>query len=58
MKTMETKTNQNQIVIKTNSENEKQKLPLNLVLTLAAGTVAGMAVIFGLFWGAELLLGF
>jgi len=56
MKTMETKTNQNQIVIKTNPENEKQKLPLNLVITLAAGTIAGVAVIFGLFWGAEMLL--
>jgi len=53
---METKTNQNQIVIKTNPENEKQKLPLNLVITLAAGTIAGVAVIFGLFWGAEMLL--
>jgi hypothetical protein len=53
---METKTNQNQIVITTNSDNEKQKLPLNLVITLAAGTVAGVAVIFGLFWGAEMLL--
>ena len=52
---METKTNQNQIVIKTNPENEKQKLPLNLVITLAAGTIAGVAVIFGLFWGAEML---
>lgn len=54
---METKTNQNQIVIKTNPENENQKLPLNLVITLAAGTIAGVAVIFGLFWGAEILLG-
>lgn len=53
---METKTNQNQIVIKTNPENEKQKLPMNLVITLAAGTIAGVAVIFGLFWGAEMLL--
>jgi len=56
MKTMETKTNQNQIVITTNPDNEKQKLPLNLILTLAAGTIAGVAIIFGLFWGAEMLL--
>ena len=53
---METKTNQNQIVITTKSDNEKQKLPLNLLLSLAAGTIAGMALIFGLFWGAEMLL--
>lgn len=55
--TMETKTNQNQIVITTMSENEKQKLPFNLLLILAAGTIAGMALIFGLFMGAEMLMG-
>ena len=55
---METKTSQNQIVITTQSDDEKQKLPMNLLLTLAAGTIAGMMAIFGLFWGAELLLGF
>jgi hypothetical protein len=54
---METNTNQNQIVITTISENEKQKLPFNLLLTLAAGTIAGMALIFVLFMGAEMLLG-
>ena len=54
---MEAKTNQNQIVITTISENEKQKLPMNLIFTLAAGTITGMVVIFGLFWGAEKLLG-
>lgn len=52
---METTTDQ--IVIKTNSENEKQRLPLNLLISLAAGAIAGMALIFGLFWGAEVLLG-
>lgn len=57
MRTMETKANQNQIVITTQSDDEKQKLPMNLLLTLAAGAVAGMMAIFGLFWGAELLLG-
>ncbi len=57
MKTMETKTNQNQIVITTLSDDEKQKLPMNLLLTLAAGAIAGMVVIFGLFWGAEKLMG-
>lgn len=54
---METKTNQNQIVITTTSENEKQRLPFNLLLTLAAGTIAGMALIFGLFMGVEMLMG-
>jgi hypothetical protein len=54
---LETKTNQNQIVITTISENEKQKLPFNLLITLAAGTIAGMALIFGLFMGVEMLLG-
>lgn len=54
---METKTNQNQIVIQTKPENEKQKLPLNLIITLAAGTIAGVTLILGLFMGVELLLG-
>ena len=53
---METNANQNQIVI-TTAENEKQKLPINLILTLAAGAITGMVVIFGLFWGAEKLIG-
>lgn len=56
-KTMETRVNHNQIVIKTSTENEKQKLPLNLLISLAAGAIAGVAIIFGLFWGAEMLLG-
>ncbi len=56
-KTMETKTSQNQIVITTRSDNEKQKLPVGLILILAAGTIAGIAIIFFLFWGAEKLLG-
>ncbi len=54
---METKANQDQIVITMNSEERKQKLPLNLILTLAAGTIAGMAIIFGLFWGVEKIIG-
>jgi hypothetical protein len=52
---METKVNQNQIVITTGSDDEKQKLPVNLILSLAAGAIAGVAIIFGLFWGAEML---
>ena len=47
-----------QIIIKTSNENVKQKFPLNLLITLAAGAIAGVAVIFGLFWGLEILLGF
>ena len=54
---MEIETNQNQIVITTLSENEKQKLPMSLILTLAAGAITGMVVIFGLFLGAEILMG-
>ena len=54
---METKVNQNQVVIELNSEERKQKLPLNLILTLAAGTIAGMILIFGLFWGVEKIIG-
>lgn len=54
---METKTNQNQVVITFNSEERKQKLPMHLIVTLAAGTLTGVAIIFGLFWGAEFLFG-
>ncbi len=53
---MESRTNQNQIVI-TTSDNEKQKLPINLIFTLVVGAITGMVVIFGLFWGAEKLMG-
>lgn len=52
---METKVNQNQIVITTGSDDEKQKLPVNILISLASGIIAGVAIIFGLFWGAELL---
>ena len=54
---METRTDQNQIVIKTVSDNEKQRLPMNILLALAAGTIAGVAIIFGLFWGARMMFG-
>ena len=53
---MEKKVSQNQIVIKTIAENGKQKLPMNLIISLALGTVAGVAIIFGLMWGAELIM--
>lgn len=54
---METQTNQNQIVINTDRENEKKMLPMHMLVTLAAGAVAGVAVIFTLFWGIEKLFG-
>lgn len=54
---MKTKENQNQVVITVAPEDERQKLPLNLLITLAAGAIAGVAVIFGLFWGVEKLVG-
>ena len=54
---METKTDQNRIVIKTIPKNEKQKFPVNLLFSLAAGAVSGVAFIFAVFWGAEKLLG-
>lgn len=54
---METKTNQEQIVITLNPEEMKQKLPVNLIVSLVAGMFAGVAIIFGLFMGATLLFG-
>lgn len=54
---METQTNQNQIVINTDPENEKKLLPVNMLVTLAAGAIAGVAVIFTLFWGIEKIFG-
>lgn len=54
---MKTQTNQNQIVIKTDTENEKKMLPMNMLFTLAAGAIAGVAIIFGLFWAVEKLFG-
>ncbi len=55
---METKKNQNQVVITLDSEEKKQKLPLALVVTLTVGTLTGVAVIFGLMWGIEKLVSF
>ena len=54
---MEAKNVHNQIVITTRSDDEKQKLPVNLFISLAAGAIAGVAIIFALFWGAEMLFG-
>jgi hypothetical protein len=44
-----------QIVITSDKENEKQKLPMSLLLPLAAGAISGLLAIFGLIWGIELL---
>ena len=52
---METKTVYNQIVIKTDVYKEKQKLPINILIYLAAGALAGIALIFGLFAFIEIL---
>ena len=54
---METQTSQNQIVISTDPENEKKMLPVHMWITLAAGALAGVALIFTLFWGMEKLFG-
>lgn len=54
---LETKSEQNQIIIKTDLEHETQKLPVKLLLSLAAGAVTGVLSIFGLFWGIEKIFG-
>jgi len=56
MKTIKQMENQNQIVISTSSDDEKQSLPLNVVAWLALGALVGLTVIFGLFMGANYLL--
>lgn len=55
---METKKNQNQIVITMNSDDKKQKLPMNLIIPMAAGTLAGTAITIGLFIVLKTLFGF
>ena len=52
MKTIKQSEIQNQIVIST-SEDEKQSLPVNVMFWLALGALAGLALIFGLFMGAN-----
>ncbi len=54
---METKKNQNQITITMKSDDEKQKLPLNLVIPMIAGALTGTSIIFGLLIGIKMLLG-
>ena len=51
------RTNENQIVINTTSSTSRQRLPLNLMISLAAGSVAGVMIIFGLIWAAKMLAG-
>lgn len=54
---METKKNQNQIVITMNSEDEKQKLPMSLILPMVAGAIAGTGIILVILMGVKLLFG-
>ena len=52
---MKTETNHHQIVIKTNADDENQKLPVNILIYLAVGALTGVALIFGLFAAVEFL---
>jgi hypothetical protein len=54
---METERNHNQIIIRTSTKDEKQKIPVNILLSLAAGAIAGVMIIFVLFWGLKILFG-
>ncbi len=53
---METKKNQNQIVVTMNSENGKQKLPLNLIIPVIAGALAGTGIVLALLAGVKFLI--
>jgi hypothetical protein len=52
---MKTETHHHQIVIKTTTDGDHQKLPVNILIYLAAGALTGVALIFGLFAGFEFL---
>ncbi len=54
---METKKNQNQITITMHSEDEKQKLPMNLIIPMVAGAITGTALILLLLMGIKFLTG-
>jgi hypothetical protein len=54
---METKKNQNQVYIAVNSEETKQKLPLNLIIPMVAGAITGTAIIIAIMIGIKMLLG-
>ena len=47
---------QRQIVISTLHEDEKQFLPLNVIISLALGLMAGIAFIIALFMGANYIV--
>ena len=55
---METKKNQDQIVITMNTENGKQKLPMNLIIPMVAGTITGTGLVLVLFMAVKILFGF
>ena len=55
METVKQFEHQEKLVISVQPDGEKQTLPLNLILSLALGTLAGIAVILGLFMGANYL---
>jgi len=55
IKTMKTETNHHQIVIKTTMDDDHQKLPVNILIYLAAGAITGVALIFGLIAGLEFI---
>jgi hypothetical protein len=55
MKTMETKKNQDQVIITMNPEDGKQKLPLNLIIPMVAGAITGTGIILALLMGLKLL---
>ncbi len=58
MKTNNQMETQSQIVISTSREGEKQLLPLNVIISLALGLMAGIAFIIALFMGANYIVNF
>lgn len=56
METIEQVKEENRIVITVLPESEKKSVPGHLLLTLLAGALTGVILIFSIFWGAELLL--
>jgi len=54
---MENRTPQ-QIIITTGSEKKRKRVHLKLLIAIAAGVLAGVAIVFGLFWMIELVAGF
>lgn len=52
---METKKNQDQVIITMSSEDVKQKLPMNLIIPMVAGALTGTGIILVLMMGLKLL---